>query len=69
MDSADGEIGVWKSALGKGRKTPKGRQVDDAALADVQSVEVRLIVLSRRSPDVTSRRADTLVALFQSRNR
>jgi len=42
---------------------------ETAALADVQSVEVRLIVLSRRSPDVTSRRADTLVALFQSRNR
>ena len=38
MDSADGEIGVWKSAPGKGRKTPKGRQVDDAALADVQAL-------------------------------
>ena len=38
MDSVDGEIGVWKSAPGKGRKTPKGRQVDDRALADVQAL-------------------------------
>ena len=38
MDSVDGEIGVWKSAPGKGRKTPKGRQVDDHALADVQAL-------------------------------
>ena len=38
MDSVDGEIGVWKSAPGKGRKTPKGRQVDDQALADVQAL-------------------------------
>ena len=30
--------GVWKSAPGKGRKTPKGRQVNDAALADVRDV-------------------------------
>jgi NADH:ubiquinone oxidoreductase subunit F (NADH-binding)/NADH:ubiquinone oxidoreductase subunit E len=38
VDSVDGEIGVWKSAPGKGRKTPKGRQVDDQALADVQAL-------------------------------
>ena len=38
MDSVDGEIGVWKSAPGKGRKTPKGRQVDDRVLADVQAL-------------------------------
>ena len=38
MDSVNGEIGVWKSAPGKGRKTPKGRQVDDRALADVQAL-------------------------------
>ena len=38
MDSVDGEIGVWKSAPGKGRKTPKGRQVDDRALSDVQAL-------------------------------
>jgi formate dehydrogenase len=30
--------GVWKSAPGKGRKTPKGRQVNDSALAEVQSI-------------------------------
>ena len=27
--------GVWKSGKGKGRHTPKGRQLDDAALAEV----------------------------------
>jgi len=27
--------GVWKSGSGKGRHTPKGRQVDDAALAEI----------------------------------
>nr|WP_157023396.1 NAD(P)H-dependent oxidoreductase subunit E [Zongyanglinia huanghaiensis] len=30
--------GVWKSGKGKGRKTPKGRQVDDIALGEVQSL-------------------------------
>ncbi len=29
------EKGIWKSARGRGRKTPKGRQLDDAALAEV----------------------------------
>ena len=43
VDSVDGEIGVWKSAPGKGRKTPKGRQVDDRVLADVQA----LLLISR----------------------
>jgi formate dehydrogenase len=38
VDTFDGDIGVWKSASGKGRKTPKGRQVDDAALADVRAL-------------------------------
>jgi NADH:ubiquinone oxidoreductase subunit F (NADH-binding)/NADH:ubiquinone oxidoreductase subunit E len=38
VDTFDGDIGVWKSAPGKGRKTPKGRQVDDAALADVRTL-------------------------------
>ena len=38
MDTFDGDIGVWKSAPGKGRKAPKGRQVDDAALADVRAL-------------------------------
>jgi len=30
--------GVWKSGKGKGRRTPKGRQLDDAALADVRTL-------------------------------
>ncbi len=30
--------GVWKSGRGKGRHTPKGRQLDDAALAEVQAL-------------------------------
>ena len=38
MDTFDGDIGVWKSAPGKGRKTPKGRQVDDAALVNVRAL-------------------------------
>lgn len=38
MDTFDGDIGVWKSAPGKVRKTPKGRQVDDAALANVRAL-------------------------------
>ncbi|WGH79707.1 NAD(P)H-dependent oxidoreductase subunit E [Jannaschia ovalis] len=32
----DGPKGIWKSGRGKGRTTPKGRQYDDAALAEVQ---------------------------------
>ena len=30
--------GVWKSGRGKGRATPKGRQLDDQALADVRAL-------------------------------
>ncbi|RMA42988.1 NAD(P)H-dependent oxidoreductase subunit E [Rhodophyticola porphyridii] len=30
--------GVWKSGRGKGRKTPKGRQYEDAALAEVRAL-------------------------------
>ena len=30
--------GVWKSGKGKGRRTPKGRQLDDAALAEVRAL-------------------------------
>ena len=33
-----GKPGVWKSGRGKGRSTPKGRQVEDSALADVRSL-------------------------------
>lgn len=30
--------GVWKSGKGKGRKTPKGRQLDDQAWEDVRAL-------------------------------
>ncbi|TYO90716.1 NAD(P)H-dependent oxidoreductase subunit E [Oceanicella actignis] len=30
--------GVWKSGRGKGRKTPKGRQVSDSALAELRAL-------------------------------
>ena len=36
-DKAKGK-GVWKSGKGKGRKTPKGRQLDDTAWAEVQTL-------------------------------
>ncbi len=34
----DEKKGVWKSGKGKGRRTPKGRQVDDTALAEIQAL-------------------------------
>lgn len=34
----DQNDGVWKSGKGRGRKTPKGRQFDDAALAEVRGL-------------------------------
>lgn len=34
----DEQKGVWKSGRGKGRLTPKGRQLDDAALAEVRAL-------------------------------
>ena len=34
----DERKGVWKSGKGKGRVTPKGRQIDDQALADVRTL-------------------------------
>ncbi len=34
----DERKGVWKSGRGKGRATPKGRQLDDAALAQVRAL-------------------------------
>jgi len=37
-DPASAGAGVWKSGRGKGRKTPKGRQVDDVALAEVRAL-------------------------------
>ena len=36
MDTGTVDVGVWKSAPGKGRKTPKGRQVSDTAISEVQ---------------------------------
>ncbi len=38
MANVDATKGVWKSGKGKGRHTPKGRQLDDTALAEVQAV-------------------------------
>ena len=38
MDTGSIDAGVWKSGHGKGRKTPKGRQVTDIALAEVKSL-------------------------------
>ncbi|WP_425505221.1 NAD(P)H-dependent oxidoreductase subunit E [Tritonibacter litoralis] len=38
MAPLDQDKGVWKSARGKGRKTPKGRQVDDHALEEVRNL-------------------------------
>ncbi len=37
LDQTEGK-GVWKSGRGKGRKTPKGRQFDDTALAELQAL-------------------------------
>ncbi len=38
MASSGNAFGVWKSGRGKGRSTPKGRQLDDAALQDVREL-------------------------------
>ncbi|MEO1540293.1 MAG: NAD(P)H-dependent oxidoreductase subunit E, partial [Pseudomonadota bacterium] len=38
MAPLDDRKGVWKSGKGRGRVTPKGRQFDDAALADVRDL-------------------------------
>ncbi|XDA99379.1 NAD(P)H-dependent oxidoreductase subunit E [Sulfitobacter sp. LCG007] len=35
--ASDGK-GVWKSGKGKGRRTPKGRQLDDTAFAEVRAL-------------------------------
>ncbi|SHF33074.1 NAD-dependent formate dehydrogenase flavoprotein subunit [Loktanella atrilutea] len=34
----DEKDGIWKSGKGKGRRTPKGRQLDDAAWAEVRDL-------------------------------
>ncbi|AVO36949.1 NAD(P)H-dependent oxidoreductase subunit E [Pukyongiella litopenaei] len=36
--SAQDRKGVWKSGRGKGRRTPKGRQLDDTALAELRDL-------------------------------
>ena len=38
MNIQNNADGVWKSGKGKGRRTPKGRQYDDAALAEVRAL-------------------------------
>jgi len=38
LDGKGSENGVWKDGRGKGRKTPKGRQLDEAALAEVRAL-------------------------------
>lgn len=38
MDLQNNNDGVWKSGRGKGRTTPKGRQLDDTAWAEVQEL-------------------------------
>ena len=38
LDTVALDSGVWKSAPGKGRKTPKGRQVDDGPVAEVRAL-------------------------------
>jgi len=38
LDTGTIEAGVWKSAPGKGRKTPKGRQATDTAISEVQAL-------------------------------
>ena len=38
MATLEDKKGVWKSGPGKGRRTPKGRQFDDAALEDVRAL-------------------------------
>jgi hypothetical protein len=38
MSGQDQQKGVWKSGKGKGRHVPKGRQLDDTALAEVRAL-------------------------------
>ncbi|RYH10325.1 NAD(P)H-dependent oxidoreductase subunit E [Tropicimonas sp. IMCC6043] len=37
-NQAGKEPGIWKSGRGKGRRTPKGRQLDEAALAEIRGL-------------------------------
>jgi len=54
--ASDNREGVWKSGKGKGRHTPKGRQLDDAAWDEVKA-------LLGDQP----RRADLLIEFTRSR--
>lgn len=38
MSVVENNSGVWKSGKGKGRKTPKGRQVEDSSLNDIKAL-------------------------------
>ncbi|HCV62708.1 MAG TPA: NADH-quinone oxidoreductase subunit F, partial [Alphaproteobacteria bacterium] len=38
VGSVDLDKGVWKNGLGKGRKTPKGRQVDESAISEIRAI-------------------------------
>lgn len=38
MDTVNLDAGIWKSAPGKGRKTPKGRQLDDTSVFQVREL-------------------------------
>ena len=38
LDNKTSDKGVWKSGRGKGRNTPKGRQLEDQALAEVRAL-------------------------------
>nr|MDJ1008418.1 NAD(P)H-dependent oxidoreductase subunit E [Paracoccaceae bacterium] len=38
LDGNAKDKGVWKDGRGRGRKTPKGRQLDDTALAEVRAL-------------------------------
>ena len=38
MTSSGAQKGVWKSGKGKGRHTPKGRQLDDTAHAEITAL-------------------------------
>lgn len=38
LDLRNDRAGVWKSGKGKGRRTPKGRQLDDQAMVEVRAL-------------------------------
>ncbi len=38
MDTVNLDAGIWKSAPGKGRKTPKGRQLDDDSILQIREL-------------------------------